>query len=61
MATQERKSLPSRTYFCAKETIFRNSDKELGHGTTAQIVTEAQSLNSGYLCSHRHRSHFTEH
>lgn len=43
MATQERKSLPSRTYLCAKETIFRNSGKELGRGTTAQIVTEAQS------------------
>lgn len=43
MAMEERKSISRRTYLCARETIFRNSDKELGHGTTAQIVTEAQS------------------
>lgn len=43
MATQERKNISSRTSLCATEAIFRNSDKELGHSTTAQIVTEAQS------------------
>lgn len=43
MATQERKSISSWTYLCARETIFKNSDKELGHSTTEQIVTEAQS------------------
>lgn len=61
MATQERESISSRTFLCVREAIFKNSNKELGHSTTKQIVTELQSLNPVYLCPHIHRSHFSEH
>lgn len=34
MATQESKSISSRTFICVRELILKNSNKELGHGAT---------------------------
>lgn len=61
MDTEGSESISSRTFLCVREVIFKNSNKELGYGTTKQIVTELQSWNPAYLCLHINRSHFSEH
>lgn len=60
MATQESVKAFLVGHFSALEVIFKNSNKELGHGTTQQIVTELRSLNAVYSCLHIHGSHFNE-